>query len=213
MKPLEAAKSRLAGELAADRRATLSMAMLDHVLRTVHAADTIAEAVVVGGDAAVRWLCDGLGVAWSPEGDEGPDLNRALRRAFASSAADGFDAALFLPSDLPLVSAADLDGLVAACDGPSRYGEGRLVVAPDRAGEGTNALLVPAGTGFEPLLGPGSFRRHVDQARGLGLSWREYRSDGLGLDVDTPADLALLLDRRPDWWRWAGRAGSAPTRA
>jgi len=74
------------------------------------------------------------------------------------------------------------------------------VVAPDRRDEGTNALLVPAGVAFAPAFGERSFARHADQAARLGVEWRAWRSEGLGLDVDTPADLAALLERAPTWW-------------
>jgi 2-phospho-L-lactate guanylyltransferase (CobY/MobA/RfbA family) len=74
------------------------------------------------------------------------------------------------------------------------------VIAPDRFGQGTNALLIPTGITFKAMLGTGSFRRHLSQYRDLGVPVSVCRSQGLELDIDTPPDLDLLLARRPGLW-------------
>jgi len=209
MKPLAESKSRLAGSpstlrlrsgqagsgrgLSAERRALLSLGMLAAVLRAAHAAEGVAAVTVVGGDDAVRELSARLGAGFQTEPAAG--LNESLAAVLREASRAGWEATLYLPADLPLVEPGDVEALLAA-SGSGR----RIVVAPDRRDEGTNALLVPAGVAFVPAFGERSFARHADQAARLGVEWRAWRSEGLGLDVDTPADLAALLERAPTWW-------------
>jgi 2-phospho-L-lactate guanylyltransferase len=65
------------------------------------------------------------------------------------------------------------------------------VIAPDRARDGTNALLVrPAGLiGYS--YGPGSFNRHVALAHEAQAHVHIVESPRLMLDIDVPADLEL----------------------
>ena len=64
-------------------------------------------------------------------------------------------------ADLPL--ATDLAWL-ADTDG--------VTLVPDRHRDGTNVLCVPAGAGFAPAYGAGSFRAHRAEAARLGLVTR-----------------------------------------
>jgi 2-phospho-L-lactate guanylyltransferase len=88
-------------------------------------------------------------------------------------------------ADLPL--AEDL----AALD----RGEG-VTLVPDRRDDGTNVACVPAGAGFRFAYGPGSFVRHAAEAARLELALHVVRDPRLTFDVDLPADLAGLHDRR-----------------
>jgi 2-phospho-L-lactate guanylyltransferase len=107
---------------------------------------------------------------------------------------------LVLPADLALLSAADIDALVAALP---EFGPG-LVLAPDRHGSGTNALLArPAGV-VGHHFGHGSFEAHSAAARDLSIACVVVETPGLALDVDSQDDLELIppqvlaaLIRRP----------------
>ncbi len=194
MKPLAESKSRLASRLPPERRALLSLGMLARVLQAALPKEGAgSEALtVVGGDEAVRGLSEALGAGFLPELASG--LNESLREVLRQAAAEGWDASLYLPADLPLIGREDVEGLLAAGE------SGQIVLAPDRREKGTNALLLPCALAFEPAFGEGSFPRHLRQAEDLGGEPRVCRSAGLRLDVDTPADLAVLLERRPHWW-------------
>ena len=102
-------------------------------------------------------------------------------------------------------------------------GRARIVIAPDGASVGTNALLLEPPTALAPLFGADSFHAHVAWAAELGLRYAIVRRPGLLLDVDTPEDVgrflalepvgraaAMLrsfdLDRRPAWV--AARSGA-----
>jgi 2-phospho-L-lactate guanylyltransferase len=67
-----------------------------------------------------------------------------------------------------------------------------VTIVPDRHSDGTNVLVIPAGCGFTFQYGPGSFAAHQDEAARIGLPVRIVRHEQLGLDIDTPDDLAQL---------------------
>ena len=71
-------------------------------------------------------------------------------------------------------------------------------IVPDRAAEGTNALLLSPPTALEPSFGEASYARHVRLARDARLSVAVVERDGLALDLDTPADVAVLVAAHHD---------------
>jgi 2-phospho-L-lactate guanylyltransferase len=74
-----------------------------------------------------------------------------------------------------------------------RAGESPVVViAPDRHGKGTNALLIsPAGL-IEYDFGEDSFQRHCERAKKAGARLEILDLPSLGLDLDLPEDLELV---------------------
>ena len=102
--------------------------------------------------------------AWSTTRPTGAS-RRPRCAGLARAAARGFDGALLVPGDCPLVDAAELDALIEASAGRE------VVIVPDRHGTGTNALLVDPRGPFEPQFGPGSRERHVEQAERRGLAY------------------------------------------
>lgn len=119
-------------------------------------------------------------------------LNRALRQAQRLADEGGAHSLLMLPSDLPMVSSADIDAVVQAAT------EFDIVISPDRASEGTNALLLRPPAALEPAFGAGSFARHQELAVGAGLRVMALHRWGLALDLDTPADVLRLYALAPE---------------
>ena len=74
---------------------------------------------------------------------------------------------------------------------------GTLGVAPDRVGQGTNALALRPPDVIAPEFGPRSARRHLALARRAGVAACLVRLPTLAFDVDTPDDLARLRRYRP----------------
>jgi 2-phospho-L-lactate guanylyltransferase len=108
----------------------------------------------------------------------------------ARAAALGYEWALLVPGDCPLVDPAELDGLVERA---SRSGH-EVVIVPDRHGRGTNALLLDPSGKFSPQFGPDSLSRHRDQAARRGVPYSVESLSSLALDVDTAEDLAALVE-------------------
>jgi 2-phospho-L-lactate guanylyltransferase len=131
----------------------------------------------------VRHLAKAAG-AWALVESE-PELNKALRQASGWVKARRGQAALIVPGDLPLLKAADLDGLVAA--GQSSPA---VVIAPSRRLDGTNALFLRPPGLLSFSFGPDSFHEHCRAARAAGLEPAIYDSPTLAFDLDLPQDLA-----------------------
>jgi 2-phospho-L-lactate guanylyltransferase len=73
---------------------------------------------------------------------------------------------------------------------------GGFAIAPDAAGEGTNALCLATAHPFRFQFGSGSQRLHLEEAERTGLSAQVVRLPGLEFDVDSPRDLARLDERQ-----------------
>ncbi|MSQ13742.1 MAG: 2-phospho-L-lactate guanylyltransferase [Dehalococcoidia bacterium] len=191
MKPLAAAKSRLAPHVSDVERAAIACHLAMRVVAAAAQCPAIAETWVVGGDGAVQALARQAGAKWFDDGGAG--LNAALDSAFARWFAQSGDAALFLPADLPLVTPAEVAACVEA-SGRQRY----PVLVPAARDGGSNAVLMPRNSTFAFLLGEQSFKCHLAEATRLGYQVVPYFSQALGLDVDTIDDLRQWRSLRPD---------------
>jgi 2-phospho-L-lactate guanylyltransferase len=128
-------------------------------------------------------------------------LNGAIREGQRWARAQGADALLVMLPDLPLVAAPDVRALLDLA------ATGGAVLAPDRAGSGTNALLLAPPDAIAPAFGEDSAARHRRALQAAGMSHAELRRTGLALDLDTADDLAQLAALgyvRRDCWP-AGR--------
>lgn len=189
MKSLSEAKSRLASVLSPAERATLGQQLLVRTLEVLAEVAAVDRILVVSGDPRALSLAREHGAQPIRERG-GPDLNRALLRATHVAQRKGASAVLVLPSDLPRVTSAEIGQFLSMASEPPV-----LVLAPDRRGQGTNALLSrPAGL-IEYAFGPDSFSRHLERARATGVRVETCRLPGLGLDLDDPDDLGLLNSR------------------
>ena len=84
------------------------------------------------------------------------------------------------------------------------------MIVPDRHGTGTNALLLTPPDAIAPSFGAGLVRApRGARARAAGATVKVATLPSLGLDVDTPDDLAALRARAR---RPARRRRRAPAR-
>ena len=176
-----ACKTRLAGVLGDAARRDLVATMLAHVAGVAGKAAGVDEVLLLGPSH------HGLSVTMRRLDDPGRGLNAALASAVRAAAGEGVDRLVFVSADLPLLAPVDIEALI---DRPA----GVAAIAPDRVGIGTNALSLPGScaSGFALRYGAGSFAAHVAEAVRLALDLVVVRSPGLALDIDLPADLAML---------------------
>ena len=201
MKPLNRSKTRLASVLSEQQRADLSLSMFSRVITEANAA--LGMVWVVGGDDSVRDTAERLGALWCE--DPGSDLNDSLSIAFDEACKKGLSS-IYLPADLPFVTAADIHRIVQAS------GNGKtLTLSPAQQDGGTNAMLIPQCLSFPPLLGKDSFSLHKRQATSRGIPYAVCLSEGLELDLDTPDDLALCDEIQPGFLATMMPAAGVPT--
>ena len=182
MKPLAGAKSRLWADVTTLEREAVILMLLDHVVRAAVEALGPGSCHVVGGDAVVRDVAKAAGAEWDEE--QGTDLNSSVWLAMQAAYSEGCAAAIFLPGDLPVVSARDIMAVSAASESFTRPAAVRA-----KADGGTNALLVPASCAIEPQLGLQSFALHTHAAQRQGTPLAVVDAPGLAWDVDSPDDL------------------------
>ena len=178
VKQREQCKTRLASELTRQARIALVRSMLSAVLEAAREAQLIYETAVISPER------DALPAEISLLADAGESLNAALTQAYGKMWRRGWREFVILPADLPRICPEEIDALVRA---------GRVsgfALAPDRAGTGTNGLYLASRPPFAFQFGSDSCRRHLQEARRLGLAPRLVDLPGLAFDVDTPADLA-----------------------
>ena len=185
VRPPGEGKSRLETVLDRSARAALTRLMFSRVLEAVLGA-AVAGVIVVSRDAAILRSAGAAGAFALNEGD-GLGLNEALAAARSAAMARGADALLVLPADLPCLDTADVDALLSVGAAGAR-----VVIGPDAAGDGTNALLLRPPDALPFRFGIASFARHTEAARAAGIEPAVLRRPNLGFDVDTPGDLAAL---------------------
>jgi 2-phospho-L-lactate/phosphoenolpyruvate guanylyltransferase len=171
------AKSRLTGGFA--DRPSLAAAMVADVLDALHQVPELDEVIVV--TAEPRAVAEGVTVVHDPvEAGQSAAAARGIEVALGR----GAERVLLVPGDCPALDPAEVSALLGEDAG--------VVIVPDRHGTGTNALLLAPPDVMAPAFGEGSFARHSALARAAGARLRVAEVRTLGLDVDTPDDLAAL---------------------
>jgi 2-phospho-L-lactate guanylyltransferase len=175
VKAFAEAKLRLAPALSPERRAVLARTMAEHVLTSARG---LPSAVVCDDRGVADWArALGVLVLWEP----GRGLNGAVAAGVELLARAGARRVVVAAGDLPL---ADDLGSIA--------GDTGVTIVPDHRGEGTNVLSLPTDRPFGFSYGPGSFSRHLAEARRLELPVRVVTGTPFAWDVDLPADLEVL---------------------
>lgn len=195
VKSFSRAKQRLGDALGGDQREQLAAAMVADVLSALGAVVEIDDVVVVTAEPLAARAAERAGVTVVGDPQEAGQSAAALR-GIDAALVRGAERALLVPGDCPALDPHDLARLLGrAVEPPS------VVIVPDRHGSGTNALLLSPPGVVAPSFGAGSFARHAALARAVGATVKVCELPSLGLDVDTPDDLAALraaLEQRPE---------------
>ena len=177
------AKTRLASALDASVRSDLVIAMLRDVLASSSEV-AFARHVVATESDTVRAIAAEAGfdaLAVPPDG-----MNDAADAALRAADRAGAPAVLLLAADLPLIAGSDLERMVEASESAA------VVIAPDRHGRGTNALLLAPPLVIAPAFGAKSFSAHRARATEAGARFALVNTPGLATDVDDADDLRVV---------------------
>jgi 2-phospho-L-lactate guanylyltransferase len=192
MKPLAAAKSRLASALTASERRAVSFAMFHDVLEALLRARRVDAVAVITADRRLLDLALRMRVLAidekSPRG-----LNAAAALGTERCLAEGASSVLIVLSDLPFVTSDEIDALYDQLPPAPHV---RLVRSHE--GLGTNALLRSPPAVISTRFGGRSFQDHVTAATEAEVSYSSFDLPGLSFDVDTFEDLQeFALRARP----------------
>jgi 2-phospho-L-lactate/phosphoenolpyruvate guanylyltransferase len=186
VKDLTQAKVRLSPLLSPAERYALARAMLDDVLAAVRQASTVERIALVTTDPHALSLAAQWGFEMIDEG-AGRGETGAVELAVKVCRERGASALVVLPSDIPLLTAADVEVVW-------QYSQRHdIVIVPSWDSRGTNAVLLRPPDALQLRFGSWSFFPHVKQAKRKGLSYKVVRLPRVALDVDTPEDLARLV--------------------
>ena len=186
VKPFADGKSRLKNILSDTARRDFNIHMFEHVLTIATSAIGAAHTIIVSADRTALEIASKRSVLTVRENTP-TGLNAALKEGAETATKQGADAILMLPTDLPTLSHGDIEALVSHAS-LSPF----VLIAPDRRGKGTNALLIspPDAIGFS--FGPDSFVAHQEAAHGRQIEPVAVHRDGLAFDIDTPEDYHRL---------------------
>lgn len=186
VKDLVNAKQRLVPFLDGAQRRALARAMLEDVLAALAAA-LPGDVVVVTTDAEVMEVAARFGARCLVE-RANRGHTEAVGFAQADAVARGAARFLTIPGDVPCVTAEEI---ATMCGGR----DAGVTFVPSMSGFGTNGVLLAPPDAMPLKFGEPSFDNHLLAARQRGLATVIRDLPGLGLDIDTPEDLALLLAR------------------
>ena len=183
---LEAAKTRLAPSLSPEERVMLASQLLQRVLKVTRQVSD--DVVVISPSRALAEIVEPSGARLLVQ--RGMGLNEGLEQARFDALVDDVGTLIVLHGDLPNLQAGDVEVLAGALpdgDAPA------VAIAPDRAGTGTNGLVLRPPGVIRFRFGAGSFAAHLDEVARAGVPLVAVNRAGLSFDLDTPEDLARWL--------------------
>jgi 2-phospho-L-lactate/phosphoenolpyruvate guanylyltransferase len=186
VKDLWGTKSRLEPILNPGARAGLTLYMMGRVVAALHGSG-VENVGVVSPDRIVLDEAEKRGAA--PLRQESRGLNPALEEGRRWAMERGASALLVLPADLPLLDVEDVRAVLGG------IGEGTsVVISPDAARVGTNALLLRPPDALPFIFGLNSYEAHLRAARERSLDVRICERPHLAFDLDTADDFARLKE-------------------
>ncbi|HXJ02708.1 MAG TPA: 2-phospho-L-lactate guanylyltransferase [Micropepsaceae bacterium] len=189
VKTFRDSKTRLAPHFSADARAALADALCEDFFRVVAHVTGATRVFVASHEPVALERARSHGWDIIVETEQISE-SRSVDAASRFCEAQGVNALLRLPMDLPLITADDIDALLAESENPPF-----TLLVPSHDGTGTNALLRSAPTLFPSHFGPNSLARHLEEAERRNARVKILRNANIGYDVDELADLRAVAGR------------------
>ena len=189
-KGTEQAKQRLADVMSAGERRAFFQAMLRDVLTALQACSSLAGVVVVTGDGAVKKLAADLNMRII-EDNNNSGHTAAVNLAITQFCKEDVFGMLTLPGDIPLVTATEVEQLIAEHDYDSVKA---ISIVPAHDQQGSNAILCTPPDVLPLRFGDNSFFPHLERAKVQGVEPTVITLPGIGLDIDHPQDLVNFIE-------------------
>ncbi|MFI5116952.1 MAG: 2-phospho-L-lactate guanylyltransferase [Terriglobales bacterium] len=188
VKSLTTAKQRLAAALDQGRRSQLAEAMLRDVMTAAAGVLGRIDVALVTGDARARELAAEFGFL-AIDDTRNKSETAAIEGATAWCEQHGYDTTIVVPGDIPLTTSDELRRVLDAAPAQGAV----FVPAYDR--RGSNCILRRPASIIPLRFGNDSFLPHCEAMRKTGRELVVLEMPGIGLDVDNPHELELLLQR------------------
>jgi 2-phospho-L-lactate guanylyltransferase len=188
VKSMGNAKQRLAEALDQAHRTQLAEAMLRDVLTAASGIADLIDVFLVTGDVSAQALAGEFDFRII-EDRRNESETAAIEMATAWCEEHDYDTTIVIPGDIPLVTSSELHSVLEMAPA-----EGALFVpAYDR--RGSNCVLRRPANLIPLRFGNDSFLPHCEAMRKTGKPHVILELQGIGLDVDQPHELELLLQR------------------
>jgi len=190
-KSLATAKQRLTTALDAKQRSQFAEAMLRDVMTAAAGVRNTIDIALVTGDTRAQAMAREHNFLIIDD-TRSESETAAIEMATAWCEQRGYDTAIVVPADIPLIQSGELRCVLAVAPA-----EGAVIVpAYDR--RGSNCILRRPASLIPLRFGNDSFLPHCEAMRRTGKELIILEMPGVGLDVDNPQELDLLLAREGD---------------
>jgi len=187
-KSLATAKQRLAAALNLQQRSQLAETMLRDVMSAATGVTDRIDVALVTGDARARQMAEEFGLLVI-EDARNESETAAIEMATAWCEQRGYDTTIVVPADIPLITSDELQRVL-----DSAPDEGAVFVpACDR--RGSNCILRRPASIIPLRFGNDSFLPHCAAMKRTGKELIILELPGMGLDIDNPHELELLVQR------------------
>ena len=189
VKKINNAKCRLKSVLSPDQRSEFFSMMLEDVLsilKDVPEIENVSIATVCTKAIKIAKKYDAS--ILNTHYDEGQ--TSAITVSARTLEKNGVKKMLMLPGDIPLVKENEISKVINV-----HKSEPMMTIVPSRDKKGSNCIALSPPTAMPLSFGPNSYFPHIETARSLGLKINSIPLSGIGLDIDTPADLKELCKK------------------
>jgi 2-phospho-L-lactate guanylyltransferase len=191
IKEADSVKQRLSALLTQEQRRSLAATMAEDVLDALARVRSLAGILVVTRDPPATRLAERIGARVVTDGARDGHTG-AVTAAARLLRREGRGGMLQVPGDIPRITAAEVETVLAEHRPAPSF---TIVAAHDE--RGSNAVLLTPPDAVPLRFGDDSFFPHLDAARAHGIEPTVLHLPGIGMDVDHPADLAMLLRMTP----------------
>lgn len=190
-KSLATAKQRLADALDAQQRSQLAEAMLCDVLSAAAGVRERIDVAIVTGDIRAQQMAAEHGFLIIQD-TRNESETAAIETATEWAEHNGYNTTIVVPADIPLITPEELHRVLDAAPV-----EGAVFVpAYDR--RGSNCILRRPASIIPLRFGNDSFLPHCEAMKKTGKDLVILEMPGIGLDIDNPHELEMLVQREGD---------------